>query len=53
MLGLCCCTGFPLVVVSGVYFLVALHRLFIAVASLAVEHRLWGTRASVVVAPGL
>ena len=44
-----CCTGFSLVVVSKGYSLAAVSRLFIAVASLSVGHRLWGTRASLVV----
>ena len=35
------------------YRLVAVHGLLLAVASLVAEHRLQGTRASVVVAPGL
>ena len=52
MLGLHCCTGFPLVVESGGYSLVVRGHLFV-VASLAVEHRLSGTQVSVVVAPGL
>ena len=48
-----------LVVVSGAYSLVVAHRFLIAVTSLVAEHRLSGTRASVVVcgsitaAPGL
>ena len=46
--GLCCCTGFSLIVVSRVYSLVVVHRLLIAVASLVAEHRLWDTRASLV-----
>ena len=33
--------GFPAVVVSGGYSLVEVHRLRIAVASLAAEHGLW------------
>ena len=41
-LGLHCYTGFSLAVVSRGYslFIVAVHRLLIAVASLIVEHRL-------------
>ena len=39
--------------VKGGYSLVAVHRLLMAVASLVAEHRLQGTRASVVPAPGL
>ena len=49
MLGLCCCTGFSLVVASRGYFLGVLRRLLIAVASLVAEHGLQGTQASVVV----
>ena len=36
--------------VSGGYPLVAVHELLIMVASLAVEHGLYGTRASIIVA---
>ena len=43
----------PLVVVNGGYSLVAVSGLLIAVASLAMEHRLWGAWASVAVAQGL
>ena len=42
MLGLCCCTGFSLVV-----------ELLNVVASLVVEHRLWGMQSSLAVARGL
>ena len=52
VLGLCCSTGFSLVVTNGGYSLVTVHRLLIAVASL-VKHRLQGSQASVVVAHGL
>ena len=45
--------GFSLVAASGSYSLVAVHGLFIAVASLVVEHRLSGAWASGVVALGL
>ena len=38
VLGLCCCMDFSLVVVSGGFFLVALHGLLIVVASLVAEH---------------
>ena len=38
LLGLCCCTDFALVVETGGYLLVAVHRLLIAMASLAGEH---------------
>ena len=34
------CTGFPLVVASKDYSLVAVHRLLTALASLGAEHRL-------------
>ena len=40
VLGLCCCTGFSLLAVSGGCYLVAVCRLLIAMASLVVEHRL-------------
>ena len=40
VLGLCCCTDFPLVVASRGYSLVAVHGLLIVVASLVAEHRL-------------
>ena len=61
MLGLHCCTGFSLVATSWEYSVVAVHRLFIAVASLVVEHGPLGhmdfsscaTRAQVVVIPKL
>ena len=42
---------FSLVAASRGYSLAAVHGLLTAVASLAVEHRLQGVRASVVVAP--
>ena len=41
VLGLCC-SVWTLVVVSRGYALDAMHRLLILVASLIVEHRLWG-----------
>ena len=56
VLGLCCCTCFSLVVTNKGYSLVALCRLFIAVASLVAEHRFQGFSScmgSVVVAPKL
>ena len=53
VLGLHCCTGFSLVVVSRGYTLVAVSRLLIAVASLVAEHELSGTWASVLAAHGL
>ena len=37
-LGLCCCTGFSLVVESGGLSLVVVCRLLVSVASLVVEH---------------
>ena len=40
MLGLHCCASFSLVAASQGYSLVAVHSLFISVASLAVDHRL-------------
>ena len=45
--------GVSLVVVRRSYSLIAVHKLLIAVASLAAEHRLKGTQASAVVACGL
>ena len=45
--------GLSLVMESGDYSLVAVHRLLIAVASLVVEHVLWSIQGSVVAAPGL
>ena len=39
-LGLYCCVGFSLVVVSEGYSLVAMHQLLMAVASFIVEHGL-------------
>ena len=42
MLGLCCCTGFSLVVVSRGYSVVVVLRFLIAVTSLVTEHGLWG-----------
>ena len=53
VLGLCCCTGFSLVVASGGYSPVAVPGLLIVVASLVAEPGLSGSWASVVVAPGL
>ena len=38
MLGLCCCMGFSLLAVSRGYFLIAVHRLLTAVASLTANH---------------
>ena len=52
-LGLHCDSGFSLVAASGGYLLIAVDWLLAVVASLAVEHGIWGTRASVVVAPRL
>ena len=52
MLDLHYSAGFSLVVVNGGYSQNVVLRLLIAVASL-VEHGLWGTQASVVVAHGL
>ena len=52
LLGIHRCMVFPLVAVSGGYAIAVLW-LLIAVASLMVEHGLWGTRASVVAAHGL
>ena len=52
LLGLCCCMGFSLVVVSRGYF-VSGCGLLTAVAFLVAEHKLWSTQASVVAVPGL
>ena len=53
MLGLHCCSGSSLVVVSGANSLVLVRGLLIVVASLVAEHRLQGMPASVVVIHGL
>ena len=50
VLGIHCFMGFSLVVVSGGYFLDAVHRLLTVETSLVLKHRLKGARASVVVA---
>ena len=47
-LGLRAVRGFSLTAASGGYSLVVVLGLFFAVASLVVEHRLWGLWASVV-----
>ena len=52
-LGLGCCSWASLVAVSGDYSPAAARGLFTAVASLTVEHKLWGLWASVIVARGL
>ena len=52
-LGLCCCVGFSLVVVSRGYSIVVVRQLLILVASLVVEQGLKGARASVVASPGI
>ena len=38
MLGLCYCTGFSLLVENGGYFLLTMHGLLTAVASLVADH---------------
>ena len=53
LLGLRCYMGFSLVAKSGGYSLVAVRGILLAVASLAAEHRLYGTQASAVAAPRL
>ena len=53
VLGLHCRESFSLVAASGGYSQVGRHGLLAAAASLIVEHRLWSTRASAVVACGL
>ena len=45
--------GFSLVAEIRGYSPVSVHEVLIAVASLAVVHRLYGAQASVVMAPGL
>ena len=50
MLGLPCCTGFPLAGVSGGYSLIAVCRLLIGVNSLVAEHDFWAVRVSVAAA---
>ena len=52
VLGLGCCVGFSLVAVSRGYSPIVEHGLLIVVASLVAEHRLEGTQASAVEAPG-
>ena len=52
VLGLCCYAGFPLVVASRGYSLVAGHELLSVVAAF-MEHGLWGAWASVIVAFGV
>ena len=51
VLGLCCCVGFSVVVMSRGSSLVVAHRLLIAVVSLVAEHGLQGMQASGVTAP--
>ena len=46
LLGLPCCMGFSLAVVSRDYSQATVHGLLIAVASLVAEHRLQGMQAS-------
>ena len=53
LLGLRCCWGFSLVLVSRDHSLVAVWGLLIAVAALVAEHRVWGAWVAVSVAPGL
>ena len=53
VLGLYCLRTFPVVAARGVYSLVAVRKLLIAVASLVAKHRLWGLWASVATAPGV
>ena len=48
--GLHRCMGLSLLVASGGYSLAVLHGILIAVASLVMEHGLWGTWTSVAVA---
>ena len=53
VLGLCCCTGFALVVARGGYSLVGVRGLLITVASPVSERGLQSTRTSVVGVRGL
>ena len=53
VLGLLCWVGFSPAVASVFYSLVAMHRLLTGVASLVVEHGLWGVWASVAETQGL
>ena len=53
ILGLHCYVGFSLVMSSRAYSLAVVLGLLIVVASLIMEHRLWGTWALVVVPCGL
>ena len=53
VLGLLCYMAFSLFSESRGYFLVAVHRLLIVVASLIAERRLWGMWALAVAARGL
>ena len=53
MLGLGCCTGFPLVVTSRGYSLVAVYGFLTVVASLAMEQWALGCVGFVAEAPGL
>ena len=53
VLGLHCCSGFSLVVLSKGYSPAVGSRFLVAVASLAVEYRRQGAPASVAAAPGL
>ena len=50
VLGLCCCTDFPLVAANGGYSLVVACGLLIMVTSIVAEHGLSDARASVVAA---
>ena len=50
MLGLHCCVGFSLVVLSKGYSVAGVRGCLIAVVSLAVEHGLWEARALLVAA---
>ena len=52
VLGLRCSVDFSTVAANRGYSLVSVCSLLIAVASFAVEHGLWGARASVLAAPG-
>ena len=51
-MGLCCCAGVSLAVVSRGYSRVAVCRLLMVVASLLAEHGFSGVRAAVTAAAG-
>ena len=52
MLGLCCSMDLSLVAASEGYFLVAMYRFLIVVASGTAEHKVWGMQAQESRLPG-